>query len=87
LELITVLRIFLIDSLALDGIGRQKAACAPDLLEIMPGLMPKIIRQTSSTYSIPIIVGGLIQDKQDIINALSSGAQCISTTCESAWLD
>lgn len=87
LELITVLRIFVIDSLALDSIVKQCAACHPDFMELMPGLMPKIIRLVSSSYSVPIIAGGLIREKQDIVDALSAGAQCISTTCEAAWLD
>ena len=87
LGLITILRIFVIDSLALDGIGRQRSACGPDLIEIMPGLMPKVIRLVSSAYSTPVIAGGLIRDKEDIMNALSAGAQCISTTCEEAWRD
>ncbi len=87
LGIITILRIFVIDSLALDSIEKEYAACHPDLLELMPGLMPKIIRFVSSTYSVPIIAGGLIREKQDIMNALSAGAHCISTTCEAAWKD
>lgn len=87
LNLLTVLRIFVIDSLAFDSIAKQEAACAPDLLEIMPGLMPKIIHKISSMNAVPVIAGGLIMDKQDIINALSAGAICISTTCEAAWSD
>ncbi len=85
LGLITILRLFILDSIALDNIGKQRASCDPDLMEIMPGLMPKIIYLINSRYRTPVIAGGLIRDKDDIVSALSAGALCISTTYEPAW--
>lgn len=87
LGLMTVLRVFLIDSLALDNVRKQQTSSGSDIVEIMPGIMPKIIKEVSETINVPIIAGGLIRDKEDVINALSAGATCISTTCESAWRD
>ena len=83
--LLTVLRIFVIDSLALDNIRKQVFTCDPDLVELMPGVIPKIIKKVYKDIPVPIIAGGLISDKEDIINALSAGAQCVSTTCEKVW--
>lgn len=83
--LITVLRVFVLDSLALDNIEKLRAACNPDLIELVPGLMPKIIRQVHSLHRTPLIAGGLIRDKEDTMSALSSGAISISTSCEEAW--
>ncbi len=57
--LITVLRVFVLDSLALDNIEKLRAACNPDLIELVPGLMPKIIRQVHSLHRTPLIAGGL----------------------------
>ena len=85
LGMLTVLRIFLVDSLALTNLSKQIAACDADIIEIMPGVMPKIIRRVKELVDVPVIVGGLITDKEDIMNALSAGAQCISTTHEVAW--
>ena len=31
------------------------------------------------------ICGGLIQEKEDVLNALASGATAISTTCSDVW--
>ena len=42
--------------------------------------MPKIIKKINKAVKVPIITGGLIEDKEDIINALGSGAMGISTT-------
>ena len=83
--LITVLRVFVLDSLALDNIEKLRAACNPDLIELVPGLMPKIIRQVHSLHRTPLIAGGLIRDKEDTMSALSAGAIRISTSCEEAW--
>lgn len=57
--LITVLRVFVLDSLALDNIEKLRAACNPDLIELVPGLMPKIIRQVHSLHRTPLIAHGL----------------------------
>ncbi|MEA4932884.1 MAG: glycerol-3-phosphate responsive antiterminator [Lawsonibacter sp.] len=85
--LLTVLRVFLVDSLSLANLDKQIDSCDPDLIEILPGVMPKIIHRVSNITKVPVITGGLIFDKEDIISALSAGAQCISTTCERLWYD
>lgn len=36
----------------------------PDAVEILPGLMPKIIKKLCSTVNVPINAGGLISDKE-----------------------
>lgn len=41
-----------------------------DLIELVPGLMPKIIRQVHSLHRTPLIAGGLIRDKEDTVSAL-----------------
>ena len=85
--LLTVLRVFLVDSLSLANLQKQIDACGADLVEIMPGMMPKIIRKVCAATPVPIITGGLVSDKEDVFAALSAGAQCVSTTCEKLWLD
>lgn len=85
--LTTVLRVFLVDSISLANLKKQIDACAPDLIEIMPGVMPKVVRRVCETVSVPVITGGLISDKEDVMGALSAGAQCVSTTCEALWFD
>lgn len=83
--LITVLRVFILDSMALDNIDKLRTACNPDLIELVPGIVPKVIRLVNSLYRTPIIAGGLIRDKEDTMSALSAGALSISTSCEAAW--
>ena len=51
----------------------------------LPGVMPKIIRKLASEMEVPLIAGGLITDKEDVINALSAGALAVSTTLSDIW--
>lgn len=85
LSLCTVLRYFLIDSIALENIKNQQYAVKPDFIEVLPGLMPNIIRNICRTSRTPIIAGGLITDKESVMGALNAGAIAISTTNQNVW--
>lgn len=81
----TVLRFFVIDSMAYENIQKQSIMAAPDVIEILPGLMPKVIKRIKKMIRRPLIVGGLISEKEDILAALGAGAVAISTTNQSVW--
>ncbi|MGL4999051.1 MAG: glycerol-3-phosphate responsive antiterminator [Cetobacterium sp.] len=77
---LVVMRCFIIDSLSLESTVKLFNEKYIDAIEILPGVMPKIIEKISKRSSIPIIAGGLISDKEDIELALKSGAIAVSTT-------
>lgn len=85
LGLYTVMRFFIIDSMALANIHKQYANVRPDFIEVLPGVMPKIIRRICGESRIPIIAGGLIMDKEDVMSALDAGAISVSTTNREVW--
>ena len=85
LGLFTVLRFFVFDSLSLENVQKTTAAVQPDVVEILPGIMPKIIRHIASRLHVPLISGGLIMDKSDVMEALAAGAVGVSSTNESVW--
>ena len=85
LGLFGILRIFVIDSMAFGNIEKQCASLVPDAVEILTGLMPKIIKKLCSTVNVPIIAGGLISDKEYVMNALNAGAVAISVTNQRVW--
>ena len=85
LGLYTILRFFIIDSMAFENIRKQSEAVKPDYIEILPGVMPKVISNIKKISSVPIIAGGLISDKDDVLAALSGGAVSISTTNQKVW--
>lgn len=84
LGLVAIQRFFLLDSMALDNIQRQRAQDC-DLIEVLPGLMPKIISRVAQFTGKPVIAGGLISDKEDVTNALGAGAIAVSTTNPAVW--
>ena len=85
LGMCTVMRFFAIDSMAFDNICRQSEAVRPDVIEVLPGLMPKVIRRICEESPIPVIAGGLITEREDIVAALNAGAVSISTTNRKVW--
>lgn len=83
----TVLRFFLIDSMALkniENLGKQHEQL-PDVVEVLPGLMPKVLKRVSRLCRVPVIAGGLISDKEDVMGALGAGAAAVSTTNQDVW--
>ena len=84
LGLYTIFRIFVIDSKAFHAISHHAISSA-DLIEILPGIMPRIIQKFSQKTHVPIIAGGLISEKEDVINALDAGAIAISSTNQQVW--
>ncbi len=83
--LLAIQRFFVLDSIALSSISRQPSLGYADAVEVLPGLMPKIIRRLVKTIDKPVIAGGLISDKEDIVAALEAGAVAISSTNHSTW--
>ena len=81
----TVQRIFIIDSLSIDTAIKASQMINPDAIEIMPGIMPKITKTMSDELDVPVIVGGLISEKEEIVKALASGALGVSTSSKELW--
>lgn len=84
LDLCAVLRVFLLDSIALAGLARIDAL-KPDFIDVLPGTMPKTIHKVCCMVSAPVLAGGLISDKEDVLAALNAGAVAISTTNQEVW--
>lgn len=85
LGIFTIQRLFVLDSLALRTGKESINNIKPDAVEILPGLMPKVIEEVHKETRIPIIAGGLIRDKEDVIEALSAEAIGVSTSEVRVW--
>lgn len=85
LGMYAVHRFFVIDSAAFENVAKHVKMVRPDCVELMPGVMPKVIRKMCQQLSVPVIAGGLISDKEDIVLALDAGAMSISTTKQELW--
>lgn len=85
LGMYTVLRYFLLDSMAYESIRQQQNSVKPDFIEVLPGVMPKVIGKVCKMSKTPIIAGGLISDKESVMAALSAGAIAVSSTNHEVW--
>ncbi|CAM3785803.1 glycerol-3-phosphate responsive antiterminator [Marinicrinis lubricantis] len=81
----TIQRFFAIDSSAIETAIKMIQSSQPHEVEIMPGLMPRIIQETKERISCPLIVGGLIRSNEEIEQALTSGADYVSIGDERFW--
>lgn len=85
MNIFAIQRIFALDSLSLDTGIKSVRSTRPDAIEILPGIMPRVIKYIYRETRIPVISGGLINYKEDVIQNLKSGAIGISTSKEDIW--
>ena len=80
-----VQRFFMVDSRSVDTALEAIRTAHPDMIEIMPAIATKTITRLARTVSVPIIAGGLLEEKKEIFAALSAGAAAISTGSSALW--
>ncbi len=79
--LVSIQRIFVLDSGSLLGGLNVIERSKPDAMEVLPGLiLPAIIKKIRTKTSIPVIAGGLITRQEEVREILDAGAIGISTT-------
>ncbi|NLV36881.1 MAG: glycerol-3-phosphate responsive antiterminator [Clostridiaceae bacterium] len=81
----TIQRFFLIDSHSYETTVKTIHTIGPDIVEIMPAVMPAVISRICQEISVPVIAGGMIQTKEEIIEILKSGSIAASTGKKSLW--
>ncbi len=84
LGLIAIQRTFILDRLSLDN-AKSHIVEECDAIEMLPGILFKVIKEMKKVTAKPIIVGGLISEKEEIVEALGKGATSISTSNQKLW--
>ena len=82
--LTAIQRFFVLDSKGMNSISEMIDTARPDLIEIMPGVIPKAL-SLFSEKGIPVIAGGLIETKAEVTAALTAGAIAVSTGKSHLW--
>ena len=83
--LMTIQRIFLIDGKSLKNSISSIIENDPDMVEVMPALCGEVVKKLKREVNKPIILGGLIDKEEQIIDGLKSGANAISFSKEELW--
>lgn len=81
----TVQRFFIVDSKSVGTTIKALNASKPDMVEILPGIIDKVISKLQKEVDLPIIAGGLIETKDEVKRAYDSGAIAISTGKSDLW--
>jgi glycerol uptake operon antiterminator len=84
-KLIGIQRIFLLDTHALETSYRLLETSRPDYVEVLPGIIPHMIREVHERTGIPVLAGGLIRTREEAEQALSAGAVAVTTSNRSIW--
>lgn len=83
--LLSIHRIFLVDSFSYHNLPKQVGISGADAVEILPGCMPKVLSWVREDTDLPIIAGGLVCDKEDVMSALGAGAMAIASSNRDVW--
>ncbi len=81
----SVQRIFAIDYQATQTSTNTVGTLRPSYIEIMPGVMPKVIKRFTQNTDVEIIAGGLVETFEEVEAAKKSGAVAVSTSNKSLW--
>jgi len=84
-QMFTVQRVFLVDSHSVDTTVESWKSSKADMIEIMPGIVPKAIRLLKKKINTPMIAGGLIETEEEVNEAIASGATAVSTGARALW--
>ena len=80
-------RFFMVDNASYENAVRSAAKIRPSMIELMPGIIPSVIKRFTHDVDSPVIAGGLITERKQVIAALSSGAIGVSTGREPLWTE
>lgn len=83
--LITVQRFFLVDSHSLGTSIDSIKFAKPDIIELMPGIVTKKIKEFHKMVDVPIVAGGIIETEEEVRAAIEAGAAVVSTGEVDLW--
>jgi len=84
--LMTIQRLFAIDSGAVERGLKLVRRAEPDFVEILPALAYcEIAERYAAVLDLPVLAGGLLETRNDISTILEAGAIGVSTSHQGLW--
>lgn len=84
-KILAIQRMFLLDSGAMNKSIELVKKYQPDFIEVLPGVVPFLIKEVKGKTGIPIFAGGFIRTAEDIKQALDAGAAAVTTSNTRLW--
>ena len=69
----------------LDSAMKAAARAAPDVLEVLPGILLPSITQLLPRLGIPVLAGGFIRSPDDVRAVMAAGAAGVTTSQADLW--
>ncbi len=85
LGLLSVVRLFLSDSRAVDRGVSVANKSHPDAIEILPAAVAAKVARDFADCKIPRIAGGLCRTEADVAEVLASGCRAVTSTSPALW--
>lgn len=85
LGLMSIQRIFMIDSRSISTAVSAVEKYQPDAIEIMPGLIPKAVQVIYDRVQPFIITGGMISTPEEVATMLTTQAVAVSASESTLW--
>lgn len=87
LGLLSIQRIFILDSASIKQGMRSVQESRPDAVEILPGIaVPHIKDQITSKIKQLVIAGGVINTEEETLSILKNGAAGVSSSATELWM-
>jgi len=84
--LVTIQRLLLVDDSALETGVRTIARAAPDIVEVLPGVIfPSVAPMLQQMLPGPFIAGGFIRTAEDVTRIQASGGMLSSSSTSALW--
>lgn len=69
----------------LDSAMKAAAKAAPDIIEVLPGILLPSITQLIPRFGIPVLAGGFIRSADDVRAVMAAGARGVTTSQVELW--
>lgn len=81
----SIQRMFLLDTSSIEKSISLVKRTQPDYIEVIPGIMPKIIKDIAKRTNRAVFAGGLIDTVEEVKQAFEAGAITVTTSNKELW--
>lgn len=81
----SIQRMFLLDTSSIEKSISSIERTRPDYIEVLPGIMPKIIKGIAERTKKEVFAGGLIDSFEEVEQAYEAGAITVTTSNKELW--
>ncbi len=83
--ILAIQRLFMLDTNALEKSYALVQKTEPDYIEVLPGVIPHMIKEVKERTGIPVIAGGLVRTVEEVEEAVRAGAVAVTSSRKELW--